>query len=89
MNSNFNQKWGGQAYCCQLFALCKEEHLKYFGERPNKSQFDDDANYKIRFNDEPLFNPYDLTKISYNDYIMLLARYTFINYYFFVALKHY
>ena len=50
-----------------------------FGERPNKATFDREADVKIRYNADPPFKPYELTKEGYNDCFMLFAHYLCVN----------
>ena len=48
MSTNFNEKGRFQAYWRELFLLCKEKIPADFGEKPLRTCFDVDVDYKIR-----------------------------------------
>ena len=70
---------GFQAYWRQLFALCKSKRPKDFGEKPNKAEFDVDADYKIRNSADPPFKPFEISRKGYDDCMLLMAYYTCVN----------
>ena len=70
---------GFQAYQGELFSLAKEKRPEEFGERPNKAQFDNDANIKIWTNINSPFTPFELSRKCYDDCMILMAHYTCVD----------
>ena len=79
LSNDFNFTGGFQAYWVELFSLAKGKRPEEFGERPNKAQFDADADIKIWTTTNPPFTPFELIRKDYDDCMLLMAHYTCVD----------